>query len=117
MDERYFKDTYDLYRPTVGFGDDTGGEQRVVIPSSATTSGLPCLFFPAPGRLAPGGLGVEMHFDAQMRIPSGQTLNPADSSGQPDYVKVGGSMYVVQACWDAAGRSDHKRALLRQQGT
>lgn len=114
MDDRTFFDTYDLYRPTVA--KSATHEDVVTVPSSATASGLPCLFMPRDmGGFDMARGGVMMDFDAALLIPSSDTLYPEDRADAPDVVYTSGRYWVVLTVTDSLGRGQFKRALLRER--
>ena len=111
--DKAFSDSYDLYRPTRKTSHSR--VQTYELPSTATASDQPCLFFPKPGRFSMGERGPEIEYDARMLVPNAQTLYPENTSDNPDVVLIGDQYYVVLVAWDAAGQGHYKVVLLRQR--
>ena len=104
-DDRQFCQNYDLYRPTWGV-DETG--ENVLDDDTLTTADLPCLFQPKGQQAAfnfkSDSDGLDIDFDAILKIPASQTLNPKGKGVNPDHVEFGGVRYVVMAVWDSGGQ-------------
>lgn len=113
FNDKMFDDSYDLYRPTRKISHSR--VQTYELPSTATSSDQPCLFFPRPGRFSMSDRGPEIEYDARILVPHAHTLYPENTSDNPDIVLVGGQYYVVLIVWDAAGQGHYKVVLLRQR--
>lgn len=114
FDDRFFSDTYDLYRPTITTADS--GAQTVVEPGTATSTGNRCKYFPAPGSWSMGAAGPDLEYDAIVLMPYAQTLKPEKLGEQPDHVKISSRMFVVMICFDAGGQGLYKQVLLKERG-
>lgn len=113
FDERFFTDTYDLYRPTVTTADS--GAQSIVEPDLATARGRKCRYLPAPGGWRMGQGGPDVDYDAAMLIPASDSLRPEQKGDQPDYVEIDGRRFVVMVCWDAANLGLYRNVLLKER--
>ena len=114
FDERAYTDRYDLYRPTVA--TSASHTQTLTLPGSVTESSKPCLLFPksSAGKWV-SNIGADVDFDAVLLYPYSQTLKPAQSGQQPDYVVISSRTYLVVMAWPAAGRTYYNRALLKER--
>ena len=113
FDDRWFSDTYDLYRPTVA--TTTGGVQSVTVLGAATAEDQPCRLFPGPpteARRGDTGLGVDI--DAVLLVPAAADIRPDAPGQQPDQVVIGAATYVVLRVHDPAALSYYKRVWLAQ---
>lgn len=113
IDERSFSDSYDLYRPTSATSE-TGVQSRTV-PTTATSSGNLCLFFPGAQALHVTSIAIRGEFDAVMLVPYSTDLKPFSAGDLPDEVEVLGERYTVLRVWDASGRMLFKVATLQQR--
>jgi len=113
LDDRFFSERYDLYRPTIVTSD--AGQQTRSLPPTPTAAAQRCLFFPTPGATQPDREGLALEFDATLLVPAGADLRPAQVGGLPDQIEVSGRRFVVLVCWPAAGMGIYRKALLKEQ--
>ena len=113
FDDRFYSETYDLYRPTLSVS--ASRVQTIVTPGTATESGQKCHFVPKPGRFTVEAQGLAIDYDARMLIPNSQSLRPSAKGEQPDHVVIGSQTFVVLMCWQASGQSYCKVVLLQEK--
>jgi hypothetical protein len=110
VDARKFKDTYDLYRPTIS--RSATGEESATVPDTATTADEPCIFIAKAGEFSLGASGPVYRYDAVMYVPSDADLKPETATDTPDRVRISSALYLVRAVNDAAGRGAFKAVAL-----
>jgi hypothetical protein len=110
-----FTGRYDLYRPTIQTKAD--GSQSIIEPETATASQQPCIFTPGAtrGAMSAATWGMNIEYDAELRVPFGADLLPQKKGQQADHVLVNGRMFVVLHVADAAGAGAYFLALLRER--
>ncbi len=112
MEDRFYTDQYDLYRPTVA--TSSSREQSLTVPDTATTESLRCLYFPTPGRFQQRATGIDLEYDAVLLVPDSHDLRPSKLGEQPDQIEIDSRRYDVLICWPMAGKTLGKKALLKE---